>query len=114
MTTHDTDTNEQNTLPAFPPPPTISELTQGLRLAIQYDPDFNEHTFLERQAEILNMLFAAVIDKQICPDTEEFRRNSNITQSWLDLALRTQKQCLETLKARAAIDYMDSITTFKR
>ncbi|MCB1783935.1 MAG: hypothetical protein KDI13_08050 [Alphaproteobacteria bacterium] len=98
----------------LPPPPTISEMTENLRFAVQYEGLFNDQTLLQRQAEILNTLFTTILDKKICADSKDFGYYTDTTQGWIEVALRIQKQCADTLKARAAIVYMNTIAPPKR
>lgn len=61
---------------------------------------------LEEQAHILNEIFTIIMRRNIKRDKER----GYIDQDHLDLALRIQKQCNDTLKTRAAIEYMHNIT----
>lgn len=62
-------------------------------------------TTLDRQADILDQIFTSLMRQNITRDKD----NGYINQSALEFALKVQKQCNDTLKTRAAIDYMQNI-----
>ncbi|HQX28134.1 MAG TPA: hypothetical protein PKX38_09405 [Alphaproteobacteria bacterium] len=61
-------------------------------------------TTLPRQAQILEGMFTLVLRNYI-----EQKPGWNASEKELALALDIQRQCLATVKANAAIDYMDAI-----
>ncbi len=61
---------------------------------------------LKQQADVLDAIFAAMMRRNVMRDKE----NGYIDPKNLEFALRIQKQCNDTLKTRAAIDYMQNIT----
>lgn len=60
---------------------------------------------LERQSAVLDCLFYTVMRENLRRD----KINGSINEDRLHSALRIQKQCADTLKAHAAIEYMDQI-----
>ena len=69
----------------------------------------HDPAILNKQAELLDRLFTAIIDEQVAPNVALQSNYPEVTQSWLALALKIQKQCNDTLKSRAAIDYMHDL-----
>jgi hypothetical protein len=96
------DENEDTNHPRPAPPETAPALTAALAGTLCGAPD---DALLARQAAILNGLFEALVAQKV--DLNSF--HSSTTQNWLLFALRVQKQCTDTLKARAAITYMDTL-----
>ncbi len=70
----------------------------------------HDHSILDKQVEILDRLFSAVIDTQISGRLTQQPWQNTESQQWLKLALQCQKQCADTLKSRAAIDYMTGLS----
>ena len=69
----------------------------------------SEHDRLARQGHLLDQIFA-----QLCVKTNggfKARFPDDSVKTWLDLALRAQKQYIDTAKAKAAIDYMAHLST---
>lgn len=99
--------------PATPTPPPLSllvaladALTDTLQRPTPGHHDYERET-LHRQAELLNAFFATILKHQTEYEIECARSS---TYEWIDLALRVQKQCTDTLKATSAIDYMKSLS----
>ena len=67
-----------------------------------YDP-----ALLARQAEILDRLFTAILDQKVAGRFDS--RSPETVQQWMHFALRIQKQCTDTVKSKAAIDYMSTL-----
>lgn len=79
-----------------------AQLEESLRIPGQ-DP-----ALLARQAELLDQLFATLLKDKVINNLEN--GYSTATQDWLAFALRVQKQCVDTVKARGAIDYMQKLS----
>jgi hypothetical protein len=60
---------------------------------------------LERQGDLLDRLFTAVMRHNLQND----KRNGYIDENRIGTALRIQKQCVDTLKAAGALDYMKTL-----
>ncbi len=108
---------DEDTPPIQPPPiPSDSALTEicdalesALGEAAAGGGDVNP-ALLEEQAEILDWLFKIIVGKKVIGG---FERGYSSAQDWMHFALRTQKQCVDTVKARAAIDYMNKLSAPK-
>ena len=85
----------------------LSTLTQNLSDSLTKPID--DQTLLLEQAILLNDLFKTVMHDKI-NTTIDGNYNSDITQNWIHFSLRIQKQCTDTIKARSAIDYMQSLS----
>lgn len=68
------------------------------------NPDF-DIPMLDRQATILDCITYTLLRRNLRRD----KKNACIDHDNLAYVLRVQKQCVDTLKAAAAIDYMDSV-----
>ena len=93
--------------PPKPPSPPLQNLNNALAETLLVggcDP-----AILNDQVEILDRLFAAIVNEQIAPKLDNKGNYNQTAQEWLKLALQCQKQCAETLKSRAAIDYMQNL-----
>lgn len=98
-------TDTQNT-----PTPNITPLTKTLEESLT-DPHHNPDT-LDTQSQILDQLFMTIMTQNIADRLENPRPyRSDATMEWLAMALKIQKQCVETIKTKGAIDYMNSLTT---
>ncbi|MCB1532612.1 MAG: hypothetical protein KDJ35_07070 [Alphaproteobacteria bacterium] len=108
--TYDTDTRHQNTTPpAWPAAPKTAEEKQEEMLALCADlletlsqSASGADDLLTRQAALLDQLLYAVMRKSLQTDL----KRGYFDEAALLLALRIQKQCADTVKAGAAIDYM--------
>ncbi|MGB4106347.1 MAG: hypothetical protein WBK55_00965 [Alphaproteobacteria bacterium] len=80
--------------------PTLAKLCASLTTALT-DLDY-PHMALMEQAHFLDRLFYRIVEN-IVEDRE-------INKKTLDLALRAQRQCVETLRVHASIQYMRGIT----
>jgi hypothetical protein len=101
----ETTTNTPPPAPTTPEPrPPLKEITTAL-MATLANPA-STHDRLHQQTALLHTLLCTIIKHQSEP---EIARGCEVTHEWLELALRVQKQCVDTLKASAAIDYMQSL-----
>ncbi len=64
-----------------------------------------EYELLNRQAIILDHLLTAMMQNQLGKD----KRKGDFTPERIELILRVQKQCADTIKTNAAIDYMNTM-----
>ncbi|NCT40327.1 MAG: hypothetical protein GW778_01520 [Alphaproteobacteria bacterium] len=90
------------------PNPSITSLKASLEdtfVISGHDP-----AILNKQAELLDRLFTAIIDEQVAPKIAIRTYDASVAQGWLAFALKIQKQCNDTLKSRAAIDYMHDLS----
>lgn len=62
---------------------------------------------LERQTILLDTMLTTLLRDNLHRD----KKNGNLNTDRLELSLRIQKQCMDTYKARAAIDYMTALTS---
>ncbi len=62
-------------------------------------PDYGTDT-LRRQAQLLDHLLYSVMARKVDGGGD----------AWIDLVLKIQKQCMDTIKAISAVDYMQAIT----
>jgi len=60
---------------------------------------------LTRQEEILDTLFTSILEKKVLSGENDTRTS----MEWIALALRAQKQCADTVKTKAAVDYMANL-----
>lgn len=97
-------THDKNTTPT-------SHNLQNLNIALAdtmlvngYDP-----AILASQVEILDRLFAAILDEQVAPKLTYSGGYPENIHAWLKLALQCQKQCNDTVKSRAAMEYMQTL-----
>lgn len=82
----------------------MSTLCAQLETSLSPDGGIPDHN-LSRQAHILEELLYAVLKSNIDTDIQKGYFN---TQG-IELALRIQKQCADTVKTAAAIDYMNML-----
>lgn len=78
-------------------------LTESLRVN-GYDA-----ALLARQAELLDRVFDLSLCKAQGLLENYHAHGTEAAQNWLQFALRAQKQCADSMKARATIDYMESL-----
>jgi hypothetical protein len=81
----------------------ITALTAELE-NILANPDM-EIPALERQGDLLDCILYTLLRRNLRRD----RKRGTIDFENLENAMRIQKQCVDTLKASAAIDYMDAV-----
>lgn len=94
-----------NTPPAAPePPPPLRQITTALMESLASPA--STHDRLSQQGALLHTLLCTIVKHQ---SEREISQACEMTYEWLELALRVQKQCIDTMKAGAAIDYMQSI-----
>ena len=83
----------------------IAALTADLeRVLSDPSPHINP---LERQADLLDCLLYAVMRRNLSKDKE----SGNFSESGIALALRIQKQGMDTAKAAGALSYMNAIAS---
>lgn len=85
-------------------PADIADATAKLAAAL-VDGDYDRQ-IVQRQAQLLDTLLYTIMNKGI-----DGKKNP---EHWIPLALQVQKQCIDTLKARASIDYMDALFPYHR
>ena len=96
--------NEPNT-PSQHAPEEILTLCHDLAEALNR-PDYGS-AMLRRQAHLLDQLVYSVMNKH----HEHVQTRGYFSDDLIELVLRIQKQCVETLKAVEAIDYMKSLSS---
>lgn len=89
--------------------PTIAGLKDALAETLRIDG--HDPAILNKQTAILDRLFTAILDQKVANALNS--RYPESTRAWLHFALRVQKQCMDTVKSRSAIEYMDNLTTLK-
>ena len=85
----------------------ITTLTQDLTTTLQ--PPQNADT-LDRQAQILDQIFTSIMSDKVAERLPTCDRWPETTMEWITLALKIQKQCVDTTKAKAAIEYMNGLS----
>lgn len=88
--------------------PDIQILTTELQTLLQSPPEAN---LLERQTQILDRLFTMILDDKVTTRLPTCGGYPESVQKWLIFALKIQKQCTDTAKAKAAMDYMNGLNT---
>jgi hypothetical protein len=83
----------------------LSDLSEQLADTMQNA--LNGPHALEAQAQLLNYMLCAVTKNHLRRDIE----GGHFSPEWINLALRIQKQCIDTVKACATIQYMDMLST---
>ena len=68
-----------------------------------------EHA-LDRQTQILDQIFTTLMANKVAERLPTCDRSPETTMAWLALALKIQKQCVDTTKAKAAIEYMNGLS----
>jgi len=86
----------------------IQTLCTELAACLNTSTDTIEGT-LRHQSEILSKLMAAYLKDTIAAA----QKNGYLSADRLNLTLRIQRQCTETIKTAATIDYMQSLTPRK-
>lgn len=70
-----------------------------------------DHGVLEEQVQVLNALFHATLAEQL--ELGKNRHGYDNAHGWLELALKIQKQCTDTVRTQKAIDYMNGLTSIQ-
>jgi hypothetical protein len=113
---HPTDTNHPTTeetasplnIPKDVPPHfVIKELCADLARSFAYSP--TDAAVLDDQVQILNALFNATLAERLNMDKQRYESVDVMNRGWLELALKIQKQCMETVRTRQAADYMQGL-----
>ena len=65
---------------------------------------------LEEQTQILHQVFTTIMADKVAARLPNCDRYPDTVMDWLALSLKIQKQCTATVKAKAAIDYMNALT----
>ena len=87
-----------------PLPDSVFDLCGQLITAL-HSPDYAQNT-LRRQAHLLDRMLVAMLQRHLRPDE---KRGYAEKADWVELILTIQKQCADTLRAAAAIDYMQAL-----
>ncbi len=98
-----------NTPPTSPvnPQDNIKALCGWLAQSMGGDP--NSQGALQEQIQVMNALFHATLAAQL--DLNRGYHSTELhNQNWIRLALQIQRQCMDTVRAEKAVDYMDSLT----
>lgn len=92
------------------PHETIRALCAQLSNSLHYG-GVGDDAMLSEQAQILNALFHATLAERLDITTrrDEFADARNM--GWLALALKIQKQCVDTVRTQQATRYMASLAT---
>ena len=83
----------------------IKELCGDLARNLLHSPD--DISILSEQVHILNALFNATLAVQL--DLSQRRYGEEKSQGWLELALKIQKQCMDTVRTRQSAEYLESL-----
>ncbi len=103
QTTHPAgEQNAPTTAPALQNPETLTTLSTQLSKTM--DRPQGEQAVLASQTQILDRLFTEIVNERVKSGMERYGYLSNSTGEWLHFALRIQKQCVETVKAKGAIN----------
>jgi len=88
--------------------PPIQTLTDQLNETLQSTQNADT---LARQTQLLDQLFTTLMTTQIAKrlDDTNNRYIREVTMDWLAMTLKIQKQCMDTGKVAAAIDYMRTL-----
>jgi hypothetical protein len=89
-------------------PHSLQLLTAQLEQSLT-DPTL-DRDILDEQAQILNQLFATIMHDKVSKAFTGKHYYHDATQQWLSQALRIQKQCTDTVKTKATINYMHALT----
>ena len=92
---------------ALSPQDHIKLLCERLANSLYNSP--SDHGVLDEQVQVLNSLFHATLAAHL--DLDKKRYGYDTQQGWLDMALKIQKQCTETVRTQKAIEYMNGLTT---
>ena len=84
----------------------IKELCGDLARAMQYAP--TDTAVLDDQVQILNALFNATLAEQLNLAQQQYGESR--AQGWLELALKIQKQCMDTVRTRQSASYLDRLS----
>ena len=68
-----------------------------------------EKSAMDRHAELLDCMLYAFMRRNLNED----KQNGFFESRHLEFALRIQKQCLDTLKAKATVGYMQAIASYR-
>ncbi|GEM_PF-3106756 len=93
--------------PANPPEPTTGEIAalfEGFAEAL-LSPDYCSQ-MLRKQANLLDQMLYKMMERGM----EATEERGVAAASWLPLALKIQKQCIDTAKAAGALEYMKATT----
>ena len=90
-----------------PPKPNLKTLNETLENTLLCPG--NDPAILSKQAELLDQLFSAIVERRVMEKLEHTYYEGQAAQQWLKLALQCQKQCTDAVKSRAAIDYMENL-----
>ncbi len=71
----------------------------------------DENTLLHNQAHALDNIFTTIIEEKVGKAFSGERYPHDSTLQWLTLALKAQKQCEQTIKAKAVNRYMNALST---
>lgn len=94
------------------PSPDLQTLTTRLETTLLSPEEAapRDAEILDEQVQILDQLFALIVGEKISPAFSGQRYDGETVRAWLAFALQIQKQTTATLKAKAAIDYMNTLT----
>lgn len=67
----------------------------------------NDISVLGEQVHLLNALFNATLAEQLNLSHQQYGESR--AQGWLELALKIQKQCMDTVRTRQSAEYMESL-----
>ncbi len=73
---------------------------------MQYAP--TDTAVLDDQVQILNALFNATLAEQLNLAQQQYGESR--AQGWLELALKIQKQCMDTVRTRQSASYLDRLS----
>lgn len=82
----------------------IKELCDDLARSLHTQRD--DISVLGEQTHILNALFNATLAEQLDLNP---KFGASSAQGWMELALKIQKQCMDTVRTRQASEYMESL-----
>ncbi len=85
----------------------IKELCNDLARSLQTQRD--DISVLGEQVQILNGLFNATLAERLNMGKQRYDSDDVMNRGWLELALKIQKQCMDTVRTRQASEYMESL-----
>lgn len=66
-----------------------------------------DETALSEQIQVLNAMFHATLAEQL--NLAPGRYELDDAKGWLEIALKVQKQCMDTVRTQKSVKYMDSL-----
>ena len=87
----------------------MAELCENLKQSLSLSQSRMPYDILHKQAELLDELFCALMKNNLRNDIE----NGYFSTSNMAHILHIQRQCMDTVKASEAIEYMKKLTYYR-